>query len=429
MKRSLFTTAFALCLAGIGSAHADASRAVSVRPEFGKDLLVDVSSGLATAAKRSGAATQTWRWSGVARIDNNDTPDVLAEARSAKSIGSIDVDGGAEAVSRSGTQRWVAVNLDTGFEYSVDMPRAFAHQIHRQAELTGSNMGDPRTNNRPQAIEDAGNEAKGWSNNDDGRTRRFDNTSYPFTALGQMGGGENSGCSGTLIARNIVLTAAHCIYSLDSASFYSKTATRFRPGREGGCNNASCEPYGEHSAIWYFTPAEFREAANPWPYDYGIMVVGTYPGDQASWLGYYALVDDALKDFCSDHQFGDGRCFNRGYPACGLSNAPQGAAGTLQECVQGWAYQDVDNCEIGSFSAKAKDGWNSRASVSCDLSGGHSGSALFTDIWAGNKKVVFGVASWENCKFCTPETDFPNLFRRISPDVIDAISYFKAAYP
>ncbi len=422
MKRIMQLTTLALGLSALSGTQANELRQVSSIPEFGKDLRVDISAGLSSEAKLAGIADEVWRWNGVARFEGSDAPVSQADVTHAKSrsgsVRSSDNDN-----DKGGThQRWIAVNVDTGFEYSVEMPREFAHQIHRYAESTGSNMGNTLAADKAPELRNALPEAKGWSNGQDTRTRRFDNTSFPFRAMGQMGGGDRSGCSGTLIARNIVLTAAHCIYSLDAAAFYSKAATRFRPGREGDCSTASCQPYGEHNAIWYFTPAEYREDSNPWPYDYGIMVVGGYPGDQTGWLGYYALGDDALKDFCADHLFGNGRCFNRGYPACGLSGAPA-------SCQQGWAYQDENNCEIGGFGSKVKDGWNSRVTVSCDLSGGHSGSALFTDIWASNKKVVFGVASTHTCSTCDPTVDFPNAFRRITPDVLDAISYFKAAYP
>jgi len=413
MKRTLFNAALALCLTGIVGAHAETKLSVSSTPQFGRDLLVDVAQGLGSEAKQAGLKAQTWQWNGVARIDSNDNPDVTTNAAGSTSK-SFDIAPNSE---RKNSQSWIAVNMDTGFEYRVEMPREFAHQMHRYAEMTGSNMGDPRFNNEVQKISEQLPQSKNWSNGVDTRTRRFDNTTFPFRAMGQMGGGDRSGCSGTLIAHNIVLTAAHCIYNRSNASFYSLGATRFRPGREGDCNDVSCQPYGEHNATWYFTPAEYRNDANPWPYDYGIMVLSTSPGNQTGWLGYVAIGDDTLEDFCADHLFGNGRCFNRGYPACGLSGAPEA-------CEQGWAYQDVNNCEVGGFGSKAKDGWNARVRVNCDFSGGHSGGPLFTDIWASNKRVVFGVASTQDNNF-----EFPNVFRRISPDVLDAISYFKAAYP
>ena len=413
MKRTLFTTAMALCL-GLSGISAQAQKlTASTTPQFGQDLLVDVSQGLSKDAQLAGLKPQTWKWAGVAAIDNNENPDFSANAQGAAS-GDVKA---SSSTDRKNSQRWIAVNMDTGFEYRVEMPSAFAHQIHRYAETTGATMGDPRFNNELQKIIDELPQAKGWSNGEDTRTRRFDNTSFPFRAMGQMGGGDRSGCSGTLIAHNIVLTAAHCIYNRANASFYSLAATRFRPGREGDCAEASCQPYGEHNARWYFTPAEYRENSNLWPYDYGIMVLSSSPGNETGWLGYVAIGDSQLEEFCANHLFGSGRCFNRGYPACGLSGAPE-------NCEQGWAYQDLKNCEVGGFGSETQDGWNARVRVDCDLSGGHSGGPLFTDIWASNKRVVFGVASTHD-----KNVEFPNVFRRISPDVLDAISYFKAAYP
>jgi len=49
-----------------------------------------------------------------------------------------------------------------------------------------------RFNNDVQKISEQLPRAKGWSNGADTRTRRFDNTSFPFLAMGQMGGGDRS---------------------------------------------------------------------------------------------------------------------------------------------------------------------------------------------------------------------------------------------
>ncbi len=95
---------------------------------------------------------------------------------------------------------------------------------------------------------------------------------------------------------------------------------------------------------------------------------------------------------------------------------------------QGWAYQDVKPCNIGGFGSRT-DGWNSRFSVNCDLSGGHSGSSVYTNCWAGSNNVVLGIVSTQTCSTCTPEDDYPNGIRRLTPDVLDAISYFKSAMP
>ena len=141
MKRSLFKAALALCFSGIVAAyaHAETSATASATPQFGRDLLIDVAGGLGSEAKKAGLSAQVWKWNGVASIDSNDTPDFNANAISFDSKR----DTTAAISERKNSQSWIAVNLDTGFEYRVEMPREFAHQMHRYAEMTGTNTTCP----------------------------------------------------------------------------------------------------------------------------------------------------------------------------------------------------------------------------------------------------------------------------------------------
>jgi len=317
---------------------------------------------------------------------------------------------------------WVAVNLDNGDEYLVEMPKSTSQTLRRLSAKAGWDQGHDAGNSAPST--DQLEYTKGLSNANDSRVRRGDNTTYPFSAMGQMNGGLTSGCSGTLVGRRHLLTAAHCLYDRGSETW--SLSMRFRPGREGSCGTAACQPYGAHAGSWFFTPAKWRTDGG-YEYDYGMVVLQGTPGYDTSWLGYVALTQDSLNDLCDDVSGDNGNCYNRGYPACGFPEAPLECR--LNNGFQNWPYQDTKRCQVGSFGTDGDDGWYSRFTTNCDLSRGHSGSAIFTDVYNGNTKVVLGIVSTQSCSTCTSSDNFVNGIRRITPEVLDMISYFKAEMP
>jgi V8-like Glu-specific endopeptidase len=329
---------------------------------------------------------------------------------------------------------WIAVNVATGMEYAITLPRSLLYEISDRAQASGAHRGFAGAEHASAGNSEArvGLQPKGWSDGVDTRTRRFDNTAFPYRAMGQLNGGATSGCSGTLIGPRHVITAAHCLWNIKSETWTPSTS--FRPGREGTCDNAACQPYGVFGELWYFTPAQFRETKD-WKYDYGILVTQGYPGNVTGWMGVAAVDKDTTKDYCDKVPFGPGylggACYNRGYPACGeienqsLSN---------NNCQQGWAYQDVNPCETGSFESTGPDGWYSIFKTNCDIGRGHSGSAVWTDAFPGYETVVIGVASTQYCtsatdpdssRRCNSDDDYPNGIRRVTPDVLSWINYFK----
>jgi V8-like Glu-specific endopeptidase len=268
----------------------------------------------------------------------------------------------------------------------------------------------------------------GWSNGIDTRSIRTPTTLWPWRAISQFryGSTDESRCSGTLIGPRHLITAAHCINEQGTNNWFTIQVT---PGKNGVGAGQAQQPYGSSTIkpnpdpgteAWYFTPEPWRNPAQTGgQWDWGLIVIPDRLGDQTGWMGYVARPGNELRNVNQ---------LNRGYPLCDNDRGNQPA-----NCQDSRLYGDSAYCDIGSFFAKGPDGWNRRFTVSCDLSGGHSGSAVyhyFFDIsLAKFVPVVAAVVTHEACSTCGLFDFYPNTARRITPGDLATISWLREVFP
>jgi len=112
--------------------------------------------------------------------------------------------------------------------------------------------------------------------------RSVDSSLYPWRAIGRVNIGGRAHCSGSLIAENIVLTAAHCLYSKRTGKMVPPGIVHFVAGYSKG------EQIGHSLVSRYTVGPKFdgRLGAAPanLPYDWALMVLEEAIGAEHGYL-------------------------------------------------------------------------------------------------------------------------------------------------
>lgn len=216
---------------------------------------------------------------------------------------------------------------------------------------------------------------------------RNTNVSYPSRASGRLfftDGGSTYVCSGSLIKRGIVVTAAHCVANFGSRTYYSNW--QFVPGYRNGE-----APFGIWSAASVAVPPTYLDGSDACysgapgvvcQNDVALLTLspqnGSYPGSATGWYGYgwdgYGFTTAQLAQITQI-----------GYPVC-LDN------GLYQQRNDSFGYtssQYQNNTLIGSLMCGGSSGgpWLVNFGIRPKLTSTSDGSASAPN-------VVIGVTSW-----------------------------------
>src|SRR6185436_13087342 len=141
------------------------------------------------------------------------------------------------------------------------------------------------------------------------------------------------------------------------------------------------------------------------------------PNGTPGWMGYWVYGQNFIRDNAVSH--------NDGYPASWWPNKPAN-----HQVNQ--PYGQVAACTATGFEWPF-DGVPSYYRLSCDMSGGHSGSPNWTDYPGPNGPYVIGIAMWSHCFECTDAEgtwkSHPSGFRGMTHYLANFITDKRVAYP